>query len=88
MYWVYVLRNNKGILYKGFTGNLQKRLEKHIIIDGFNSYTQKRGPWRLVYFEIYATEQRARKREKYLKSGQGRQWLKRFMGDYPPLADG
>jgi putative endonuclease len=88
MYWVYVLRNREGILYKGFTSNLAKRIEKHMAIDGFNSYTQKRGPWTLVYYEQHATEREARNHERYLKSGQGRQWLKKSLGDYPPKADG
>ncbi len=67
MYFVYVLRNSKGILYKGFTSNLDKRIEQHTVEDGFNSYTQKRGPWKLVYFEKFKTSQEARIREKYLK---------------------
>ena len=87
MYWVYVLRNKKGVLYTGFTSDLKKRIKKHTVIDGFNSYTQKRGPWKLVYSEQLRTEKEARIREKFLKSGQGRQWLKKTLGDYLPQAD-
>jgi putative endonuclease len=34
-----------------------------------------KGPWRLVYSEQYVTRVDARKREKYLKSGEGREFL-------------
>jgi len=32
--------------------------------------------WLLVYSEIYATRAEAMQRERWLKSGVGRQWLK------------
>ncbi len=75
-------------MYKGFTSDLKNRLKKHTVFDGFNSYTQKRGPWSLVYTEKFETEAEARAREKFLKSGKGREFLKSILGDYPPLADG
>jgi putative endonuclease len=39
------------------------------------TYKQK-GPWRLIYSEEHATRSEAMKREKFLKSGQGREWIK------------
>ncbi|MBI2607661.1 MAG: GIY-YIG nuclease family protein [Candidatus Doudnabacteria bacterium] len=51
MYYVYVLRNPKGILYKGSTNNLERRVEQHKL-GLYKNYTQKRGPWELVYHEV------------------------------------
>tara|TARA_Y100000310_G_scaffold284055_1_gene306476 strand:+ start:585 stop:806 length:222 start_codon:yes stop_codon:yes gene_type:complete len=61
MYYVYVLRNPKGILYKGYTSDLDKRLKQHNANDGFSSYTRKRGPWKLVHKEEYVNENEAKK---------------------------
>jgi putative endonuclease len=38
------------------------------------TYKQK-GSWRLIHSEEYATRSDAMKREKFLKSGQGREWI-------------
>ena len=80
MYYVYILQNPKGILYKGYTSDLEKRIEQHNSNDGFVSYTNKKGPWRLVYKEEYANESEARKREKFFKTGKGREFLKETIG--------
>ena len=88
MYYVYVLRNPKGILYKGFTSNLKKRLKQHNSNDGFLSYTNNRGPWKLIYKEEYETEKNARFREKFLKSGVGREFLKKQLVRLSATADG
>ena len=39
------------------------------------TYKQK-GPWRLIYSEEQSTRGEAMEREKFLKSGQGRDWIK------------
>jgi putative endonuclease len=88
MYTVYVIKNPKGVLYKGYTVHLNKRFALHNANDGFSSYTSKRGPWELVYSEKYRTKNEAKERERYFKSGQGRKYLKEILGDYPPEADG
>ncbi|MCF7846381.1 MAG: GIY-YIG nuclease family protein [Candidatus Peribacteraceae bacterium] len=75
-------------MYKGYTSDLSGRLAKHNEDDGFKSYTTGRGPWKLVHKETFQVEKDAIKREKFLKSGQGRQFLKTTLGDYPPQADG
>lgn len=75
MYHIYVVQNPKGKLYKGFTNNIEKRLMQHNANDGFSSYTSNRGPWTLVYQEECATEAEARMREKFFKSGRGREFL-------------
>lgn len=79
MYFVYVIRNAEGLLYKGQTDNVEKRLLEHNSEDGERRYTKRRGPWRIVYQETYETRSKARAREKFLKSGQGREFLKRVL---------
>ncbi|MBI3589019.1 MAG: GIY-YIG nuclease family protein [Candidatus Liptonbacteria bacterium] len=58
MYYVYVLQSDKKQWYIGSTNNLRRRYEEH-----------QRGtkPWKLVYYEAYATLDLARHREKLLK---------------------
>ena len=76
-YWVYVLQNEiTGKLYKGQTVDLEKRIERYNTHEfGSMRYTYKqKGSWRLIYSEKYTTRSEAMKREKFFKSGQGREW--------------
>ncbi|MFC2114465.1 GIY-YIG nuclease family protein [Bacteroidota bacterium] len=61
-------------LYKGMTVNLDNRLFEHN--SGKNKSTKAFRPWKLVYFEKFETRFEARNREKYLKSGIGREFIK------------
>ncbi|HRY82956.1 MAG TPA: GIY-YIG nuclease family protein [Candidatus Moranbacteria bacterium] len=73
-YFIYVIKSK---IYKtryiGSTSDVLKRLKEH------NSkkcrYTSGRTPWELIYKEAFKTRSEAMKREKFLKSGQGRKWL-------------
>ena len=75
MYYLYVLVNEHGDKYIGYTGDLKRRLKEHQ--QGHSEYTRQRGSdWRLVYYEAYLTEELARQREKALKrNGSMRRWL-------------
>jgi putative endonuclease len=74
MYTVYVLRSRKdGFRYIGCTEDLSKRLKKHH--SGQVTSTKGRRPFDLVYSESQPDWSAARKRENFLKSGQGRAWL-------------
>jgi len=72
--YVYVLQNNKGNWYIGSTRDLQKRILRHN--SGKNKSTKYGIPWRIIYCEISLNKEDARVREKYLKSGMGRRYLK------------
>ena len=73
-YYSYVLRSTKnGILYKGSTQNLEKRLQTHN--SGKVKFTSKNIPWELVVSEEFSTRSEAVKREKWYKSGVGRDWI-------------
>ena len=78
-YWIYILENNlTERRYIGHTSDLERRLREHNDkVVGRNRYTRKqRGTWRVIYKEEYAARAEAMKRERFLKSGQGRKWIK------------
>ena len=76
-YHVYVLKCSDGSLYKGYTSNLEKRIDEHK--SGLVKWTSKRLPLELIYYEEYGSEKEAIKREKELKMGFGRGWLKKVV---------
>ncbi|MCA6384981.1 MAG: GIY-YIG nuclease family protein [Cyclobacteriaceae bacterium] len=76
---VYVIKSvTTGKLYTGQTQQLDKRLLQHN--DGSSPYTKNRGPWVLIYEENFATRAEAMAREKFLKTGKGREFLKSKIG--------
>jgi putative endonuclease len=78
MYTVYVIQNPKGQLYKGYTEDIQERLRYHD--EGLSHWTKFRDPWTLVHSEQYESKTEALKREKFFKSGKGREYLKKIIG--------
>ncbi|MHB9056706.1 MAG: GIY-YIG nuclease family protein [Paludibacteraceae bacterium] len=74
-WYTYVILCENGTLYKGFTHNLKSRYIRHLNGDGA-IYTKKHKPVCVIYFEQFDDEQTAVNREKYFKSGSGREWLK------------
>jgi len=82
MYYVYVLQSVKDQwLYTGFTKDLRKRFKRHN--DQLVSSTKGRGPFILAYYEASLKKEDALAREKYLKTGMGKRYLrnrlKRFL---------
>jgi len=75
MSYVYVLRSTaSGRFYTGFTSDLKKRLTEHF--SNQSRYTNKRGPYELIYYEACVNSTDARAREKFLKTGPGKRYLK------------
>ncbi len=73
-FYVYVLESLKdGNRYIGYTENLKRRIKEHLA--GYNFSTKFRLPFRLIYFEGCLNENDAKRREKYLKTTQGRRFL-------------
>jgi len=73
--YIYVIQSKKDKrFYTGFTENLRKRFYEHN--SGKVSSTKNRGPFELIYYEACLNEQDAIAREKYLKSGMGKRYLK------------
>lgn len=82
MFYTYVLQSEKDDKWHtGSTNNLRKRFNDHNL--NRTKSSKGRGPFRLIYYEACVNEQDARAREKYLKSGQGKRYLrnrlKRFL---------
>ena len=75
MFYVYVIRSvSSGKHYIGQTNNIRRRLDEHNF--GKGRYTNNRGPWKVVYKEQFDTRSEAMRREKFLKSGKGRELMK------------
>lgn len=70
VYFIQSLANNR--IYVGYTGkNLAIRVGEHN--RGANAWTKLNKPFKLLFYEEYTCEQCARSREKFYKSGLGRQ---------------
>ena len=81
MYYTYVLLSSKdGRFYTGFTKDLKLRFEQHS--KGEVESTRDRGPFELVYYEACLDQSDAVKREKYLKTYHGKQYLRRRLKSY------
>ena len=72
-FYVYILQSlTDGKYYIGYTSNLNRRLKEHE--RGVNFSTKFRLPFRLIYFGGCVNEADAKRREKYLKTTQGRRF--------------
>jgi putative endonuclease len=73
-YFVYILFSLKDHkFYTGLTNNIERRLEEHNRGNYGTPTTLNRGPFSLIHAEEAISLTEARKREKYWKSGQGRE---------------
>lgn len=79
MWYVYILESLKnGRYYTGYTNNLERRLLEHN--KGLTKSIKYLRPLRLIYKEDYSSRAEAAKREKFLKSGKGREFRKEILG--------
>lgn len=75
MFYVYVLLSEKdGNYYTGSTNDLKRRFKEHKA--GRVNSTKNRLPVKLVYYEACLNETDTRNRERYLKSGMGKKYLR------------
>jgi len=75
MYTVYALKSKiKKYIYVGMTQNFDQRIRRHN--NGYEKTTNPYKPFKLIHREVYPSRIEARKREKYLKSGVGKEFLK------------
>ncbi len=81
MIFVYVLRGQDGKRYVGITNNIERRLSEHRAHHSKGG--QLLGSFSLVHTEDYPDHSAARKREIFLKSGQGRKWLDEHLRSEP-----
>lgn len=82
MYYVYLLENQEDRgWYIGYSANLKQRVERHQKGDGART-TKRKKNWKLIYYEAYLSEQDAKGRERFLKSGSGRSLLGKQLRNY------
>ncbi len=78
MWYTYALQSIKDKhLYIGISENPEKRLIGHN--SGMTKSTKYRRPFKIIYKEACKNRAEARKREKYFKSGFGKEFLHNIM---------
>jgi putative endonuclease len=81
MFYVYLLQSKKDDnLYIGLASDIKKRLFKHNSGKVFS--TKLRRPLKLIYTEICVDKRDAAQREKYLKSGIGKKFIRQRLKYY------
>ena len=74
-FYTYVLLSEQdGTFYTGTTNNLEKRLEEHN--NGKVYSTKFKRPYKLIYAECCLNKNDAFRRERYLKTGIGKRYLR------------
>ncbi|MBI2428164.1 MAG: GIY-YIG nuclease family protein [Ignavibacteriales bacterium] len=77
MFIVYVLKSVRHFrFYVGFSKNVAKRIKEHN--GGRTKSTKGYRPWILLFTEEFQSRSEARMREKELKSGVGKEYIKQF----------
>ena len=75
MITVYAIKSlTRNYIYVGMTNDLKRRLEEHN--NGENRSTKTYKPFVLIFSENFSDRTSAREKEKYLKSGIGKEILK------------
>ncbi|ROQ90900.1 DUF1156 domain-containing protein [Desulfosoma caldarium] len=81
--YVYALRCSDKSIYIGLADDIPRRIKQHEA--GGVDRTSRRLPVELVYWEKFDSREEAAELEKKLKSGSGREWLKKRV-DAPPAS--
>ena len=82
MFFVYILQSIREPkeLYISFTHNIQRRLKEHN--QKLSFATKPYAPWKLIYPEGCLNQKDALHHEHYLKTNQGRRFIKRRLKEY------
>ncbi len=79
MYYVYILHLLNNHLYTGSTGNLKNRYNDHR--EGRVESTKHKIPLQLIHYEGYLLKSDAQRREKFLKTTEGKRLLRQQLRD-------
>ncbi len=79
IYYVYFLKLPNGDVYKGLSSDLKRRLVEHHA--GKVASTKNFKPIKLIGYEAYLLKTDAERREKFLKTTEGRRLLKQQYRD-------
>ena len=78
IYWVYAISStHRKYIYVGMTNDLNRRLEQHNT--GKNPTTKPYLPFKVLLTEKFSSRAEAREREKKLKTGCGKEFLKTLL---------
>jgi putative endonuclease len=77
MNYIYVIVSKEGYQYIGSTTDIKKRLFQHQ--NKLAGWTKRGTEWKLVYKEEFESYSEARKREIWMKSGVGREFLNKIL---------
>lgn len=75
---VYVIESIEGYKYTGLTEDIELRLTQHNE-KLLSKWTKRGNSWQLKYTETFTEKSEALKREKWLKSGAGRDYLRKMI---------
>ena len=84
-YYVYILKCNDDSFYTGITNNLERRMNEHQSGENKNSYTSKRLPVELVWFQMFNSPSQAIAFEKKIKGWSRRKKQALIDGDWERL---
>ena len=80
-YTVYILYSETTSgYYTGYSANISKRIKQHN--DGLTPSTKGKGPWKIVYTEIYQNKRDALKRERFLKKQKNRDFYQKLISTF------
>lgn len=86
-HYVYILKSEKDHnWYTGCTSDLKKRLMQHNSSKRFPM--RFRTPFKLIYYEACLNSKDAYAREKYLKTGMGKRFIRNRLKNYFNSSDG
>ena len=78
MIYVYALKSTtRNYIYVGMTADINDRLRRHN--SGYEKTTRSYRPFDLIYLEQFESRKEARVKEKYLKSGVGKEYLRNLI---------
>lgn len=79
MHYLYLLLLKNKKIYTGVTDDLKRRMQEHK--NGKVISTKNIRPIRLIHYEAYLFKSDALRREKYLKTTEGKRFLKQQLKD-------
>ena len=79
MYYVYILKLNNSNLYTGSCADLKIRYADHCM--GKVASTKYKRPVNLIHYEAYTLKSDAQRRERFLKTTEGKRLLRQQIKD-------
>ncbi len=85
IYYIYILKCSDGLLYTGFTNNVERRFLEHQKGENKSSFTYRRRPVELIFYQEFNDVNQAIYFEKKLKKWSAKKKLALANGDFDML---